>query len=85
MSSRRKSRKNKKAKHSQIDLNAVVSFVRFIQCLSCGMFGVSVIALFLVKEDVSAQVIYTMVILVNLVIMLGGKVPINYLEKRINS
>jgi hypothetical protein len=46
------------------------------------MLGISVIGLLLTRDNEAAKVVYCMVIVVNLIIILGGIIPIRYLAKK---
>jgi len=78
----RGNRTKKIKRQSNIELKSIVKFINFIQAVACGLLGISVIGLLLVRENTSAQVVYTMVIIVNLMVILGGKIPVKFLTNR---
>lgn len=78
----RGNRTKKIGKENNIELSVIVKFVKFIQAVACGLLGISVIGLLLVRGNTSAQVVYTMVIVVNLIVILGGKIPVKFLTNR---
>ncbi|MGG7143153.1 hypothetical protein ACQPVP_06765 [Clostridium nigeriense] len=82
MSSCRENRSRSIKKKSNIDLNSILTFIKFIQSISFGMLGISVLGFILVGKDPAAQVLYVMVIVVNLFIIFGGMIPIRYLNNR---
>ncbi|EOR20339.1 hypothetical protein A500_17405 [Clostridium sartagoforme AAU1] len=82
MSSCRENRTRKIKKQSNIELKSIITFVKFIQSISFGMLGISILGLILVGKDPAAQVLYVMVIIVNLVLIFGGMVPIRYLNNK---
>jgi hypothetical protein len=82
MSLRATNRKKTNRKQDKIELPAILKFIRFIQAVSCGMLGISVIGLLLTRDNEAAKVVYCMVIVVNLIIILGGIIPIRYLAKK---
>jgi hypothetical protein len=82
MSLRATNRKKTIRKQDKIELSAILKFIRFIQAVSCGMLGISVIGLLLTRDNEAAKVVYCMVIVVNLIIILGGIIPIRYLAKK---
>ena len=82
MPSRGENRARKIKKKSDIDLKSILTFVNFIQSLAFGMLGISILGLILVGKNQTAQVLYVMVIVVNLVIIFGGMIPIRYLNKK---
>lgn len=82
MSSCGENRKRKIKKQNSIDLKAILSFVKFIQSISFGMLGVSILGLILVGKNPGSQVLYVMVIFVNLIIIFGGMIPIRYLNNK---
>jgi hypothetical protein len=82
MSSCTRNRGKKGTSKDRIELTAVIKFVKFIQCVACGMLGISVLGLLAVGDNVSAKVIYTMVIIFNLLIILLGKIPVKYLMNK---
>lgn len=82
MPSCRTNRGYKKKRQSNIELDAILKFVKFIQLLSGGMLGISILGLILVGNNIQARVLYTMVIVVNIVVILGGIIPIRILEKK---
>ncbi|WP_160677391.1 hypothetical protein [Clostridium sp. C8-1-8] len=82
MSLRATNRKKAIRKQDKIELSAILKFIRFIQAVSCGMLGISVIGLLLTRDNEAAKVVYCMVIVVNLIIILGGIIPIRYLAKK---
>ncbi|MBM6859229.1 hypothetical protein H9X78_01775 [Clostridium saudiense] len=73
--------RKRKAK-SNIDLTSILTFIKLIQAIGCGMLGISVLGLLLVGKNPSAQVLYIMVIVVNLIIVFGGLLPIKYLTNK---
>lgn len=86
MSSCGKDRKRKgKSKRSDIDLTSILTFIKLIQAIGCGMLGISVLGLILVGKNSSAQVLYIMVIVVNLIIVFGGLFPIRYLTNKVSN
>ena len=85
MSSCGNERKRKaKRKRSNIDLTSILTFIKLIQAIGCGMLGISVLGLLLVGKNPSAQVLYIMVIVVNLIIVFGGLLPIRYLTNKVS-
>ncbi|QAA34446.1 hypothetical protein [Clostridium manihotivorum] len=82
MSLRATDRKKAIRKQDKIELSAILKFIRFIQAVSCGMLGISLIGFFLTRDNEAAKVVYCMVIVVNLIIILGGMIPIRYLTKK---
>ena len=82
MSSCGENRKRKIKNKNSIELTAILNFVKFIQSVSFGMLGISILGLILVGKDPAAQVLYIMVIIVNLVIIFGGMIPIRYLNNK---
>lgn len=84
MSSCSGNRTKKSGSKDRIELIAVLKFVKLLQCIACGMLGIAVLGLLAVGDNISAKVIYTMVIVVNLIIVFLGKVPVKYLLKRAN-
>lgn len=81
----RGNRTKKVRKSDNIELDSILKFIKFIQCVSCGMLGISIIGMLLVKENVGAKVVYTMVIIVNLIIIIGGMIPVKYLTEKNNN
>jgi len=79
---RNRNRTKKVRKSDNIELDSILKFIKFIQCVSCGMLGISIIGMLLVKENVGAKVVYTMVIIVNLMIIIGGMIPVKYLTEK---
>ncbi|MBD7911290.1 MULTISPECIES: hypothetical protein [Clostridium] len=75
-------RRKKSRSEDRIELSAVVKFVKFLQCIACGMLGIAVLGMIFVSDNVGAKVVYTMVIVVNLMVIILGKVPIKYLMKK---
>ena len=75
--------RKRKAK-SNIDLTSILTFIKLIQAIGCGMLGISVLGLLLVGKNPSAQVLYIMVIVVNLIIVFGGLLPIRYLTNKVS-
>jgi len=75
-------RTKKVRKSDNIELDSILKFIKFIQSVSCGMLGISIIGMLLVKENVGAKVVYTMVIIVNLMIIIGGMIPVKYLTEK---
>lgn len=73
-----------KGKRSNIDLTAILTFIKLIQAIGCGMLGISILGLILVGKNPSAQVLYVMVIVVNLIIVFGGLVPIRFLANKVS-
>jgi hypothetical protein len=49
------------------------------------MLGIAVLGMLFTSDNVGAKVVYTMVIAVNLMIILLGKVPVKYLMKKTTS
>lgn len=85
MSSCGNDRKRKaKSKRSNIDLTSILTFIKLIQAIGCGMLGISVLGLLLVGKNPSAQVLYIMVIIVNLIIVFGGLAPIRFLVNKVS-
>ncbi|MDS0524805.1 hypothetical protein NNC19_03870 [Clostridium sp. SHJSY1] len=84
MSLRSRDRRKKSSSKDRIELTAVLNFVKFLQCIACGILGISLLGLLAVGDNISARVIYTMVIVVNLMIILLGKIPVKYLMKKSN-
>lgn len=82
MSSCGENRRRKIKNKNSIELKAILNFVKFIQSVSFGMLGISILGLILVGKDPAAQVLYIMVIIVNLVIIFGGMIPIRYLNNK---
>lgn len=82
MPSCRKNRVYKKKRQSNIELHVILKFIKFIQVLSGGMLGISILGFILVGNDIQARVLYTMVIVVNIVMIFGGIIPIRILEKK---
>lgn len=82
MSSRGKNRTRKIKKQDSIELHSVLSFIKFIQSISSGMLGISILGLILVGNNKAAQVVYVMVIVVNLAVIFGGMIPIKYLSSK---
>lgn len=78
----RGNRTKKVTKSDNIELDSILKFIKFIQCVSCGMLGISIIGMLLVKENAGAKVVYTMVIIVNLMIIIGGMIPVKYLTEK---
>lgn len=78
-------RTKKVRKSDNIELDSILKFIKFIQCVSCGMLGISIIGMLLVKENICAKVVYTMVIIVNLIIIIGGMIPVKYLTEKNNN
>lgn len=78
-------RTKKVRKSDSIELDSILKFIKFIQCVSCGMLGISIIGMLLVKENAGAEVVYTMVIIVNLIIIVGGMIPVKYLTGKNNN
>lgn len=81
MSLCRESRKGKSKENGNIDLSSILTFIKIIQSVSAMMLGISIIGLLLVN-DKSAQTIYIMVIIVNLITAIGGIIPIRYLKNK---
>jgi len=79
MSSRGGSGIKKTKKQDSIELDSILKFIKLIQGISSGMLVMSIIGLILVGKNTAAQVVYTMVIVVDLIIIFGGMIPINYL------
>lgn len=82
MSSRGKNRTRKIKKQDSIEIHSILSFIKFIQSISSGMLGISILGLILVGNNKSAQVVYVMVIVVNLAVIFGGMIPIKYLSSK---
>jgi len=82
MSSRGKNRTRKIKKQDSIELHSILSFIKFIQSMSSGMLGISILGLILVGNNKAAQVVYVMVIVVNLAVIFGGMIPIKYLSSK---
>lgn len=82
MSSCRKNRGRKIKKQDSIELHSILSFIKFIQAISSGMLGISILGLILVGDNKSAQVVYIMVIVVNMLVIFGGMIPIKYLTNK---
>lgn len=82
MSSRGKNRTRKIKKQDSIELHSILSFIKFIQSISSGMLGISILGLILVGNNKAAQVVYVMVIVVNLAVIFGGMIPIKYLSSK---
>ncbi|WP_160691295.1 hypothetical protein [Clostridium sp. C2-6-12] len=78
----RRNRTKKIRRSDNLELDSILKFIKFIQCISCGMLGISLIGILTIKENVGGQVVYTMTIIVNLIIILGGIIPIKYLTKK---
>jgi hypothetical protein len=78
-------RTKKVRKSDNIELDSIIKFIKFIQGVSCGMLGISIIGMLLVKEDIGAKVVYTMVIIVNVIIIIGGMIPVKYLTEKNNN
>jgi len=82
MSSRGKNRTRKIKKQDSIEIHSILSFIKFIQSMSSGMLGISILGLILVGNNKAAQVVYVMVIVVNLAVIFGGMIPIKYLSSK---
>lgn len=82
MSSRGKNRTRKIKKQDSIEIHSILSFIKFIQSISSGMLGISILGLILVGNNKAAQVVYVMVIVVNLAVIFGGMIPIKYLSSK---
>lgn len=82
MPSCRTNRGYKKKRQSNIELDAILKFIKFIQALSGSMLVISIIGFILVGNDIQARVLYTMVIVVNIIMIFGGIIPIRILEKK---
>lgn len=82
MSLCRGNRAKKVRKQDHIELNSILNFIKFIQCISCGMLGIAIIGLLIIRENISAQVVYIMTIVVNLIIIFGGRISIKYLSSK---
>jgi hypothetical protein len=78
-------RRKKSKGQDRIELSEVLKFVKFLQCIACGMLGIAVLGMLFTSDNVGAKVVYTMVIAVNLMIILLGKVPVKYLMKKTTS
>lgn len=79
MSSCKGNRKNKARKQSNIELTSIITFIKLIQAIFCGMLGISIIGLIFTLNNPSAKVLYTMVIAISLFVIIIGKLPIRYL------
>ena len=82
MSLCRENRRGKSKKNESIDLSSIITFIKVIQGAAAIMLGISIIGLLLVSDNKSAQTIYTMVIIVNLITAAGGIIPIRYLKNK---
>lgn len=82
MSSCSGNRGKKIKKQSNIELGAIIKFIKFIQALAGGMLGIAILGFLLVEKTVEMKVVYTMVIVTNLILVIGGIIPIKLLEKR---
>ena len=82
MSQCRGNRAGKIKKQGDIDLCSINKFIKFIQSLAYGMLGIDIVGLILVGSNKEAKVLYTMVIVVNIVMIFGGIIPIRILEKK---
>lgn len=84
MSLSRGSRGKKSTKPRSIELTSIISFINFIKCMGFGLLGLAVIGLILIKNNTAAQVIYVMVIVVDLILILGGEIVIRFLNLKNN-
>ncbi|WP_291648259.1 hypothetical protein [Clostridium sp.] len=82
MSSCERSRKKKVRKQSNIELTSIITFIKLIQAIFCGMLGISIIGLIFTLNNPSAKVLYTMVIVISLVVIILGRFPIKYLTQK---
>ncbi|WP_278600759.1 hypothetical protein [Clostridium tertium] len=82
MSSCERNRKKKVRKQSNIELSSIITFIKLIQSIFCGMFGISIIGLILTLNNPSAKVLYTMVIVISLIVIILGRFPIKYLTRK---
>lgn len=82
MSQCRGNRAGKIKKQGDIDLCSIIKFIKFIQSLAYGMLGIAIVGLILVGSNKEAQVLYTMVIVTNILVVIGGQLPIKALENK---
>lgn len=82
MPSCRTSGAGKIKKQGNIELISIIKFIKFIQALAWGMLGISILGIILVGKNKEAQVLYTMVIITNLLVVIGGQIPIRILENK---
>lgn len=82
MPSCRTSGTGKIKKQGNIELISIIKFIKFIQALAWGMLGISTLGIILVGKNKEAQVLYTMVIITNLLVVIGGQIPIRILENK---
>ena len=75
-------RNRKVRKQSNIELSSIITFIKLIQSIFCGMFGISIIGLILTLNNPSAKVLYTMVIVISLIVIILGRFPIKYLTRK---
>ncbi|MCR4944949.1 MAG: hypothetical protein K5986_11040 [Clostridium sp.] len=76
------SRGKKISRKDRIELSAVIKFIKYIQLLACCILAISTVGMIIARKDEGAFAIYLMVIVVNLIIVLLGRIPIKYLMKK---
>lgn len=84
MSLSRGSRSTKSTKSRNIELTSIISFIKFIRCMAFGLLGLAILGVALIRNNTGAQVIYAMVIIVNLIMIIGAGIVIRFLSIRNN-